>query len=184
MKIRTFLLLSVIFAAGFTSLEAQQRVIEKSKVYHIARITLPGKVRIAAKDLSLINDTLLQFKSRNSNGSMSMKELSTSEIRYLKIKTGNNAAIGFAAGASLGLVFSVTGALYMKNNPAIYESHSNWTSFIAGFTAGGAILGTFIGLCIPELRKYTIPDPNTPYSLKVSSSVFPGYKGLGLRLKF
>jgi hypothetical protein len=173
----TLLILSI-------SMNAQRRVIELNKKYTASKIYQHGKGTIGAKDMILVNDTLLNFKSITSEGTLRDRELSTSNVRFVKIKKGSYAGIGAAAGAGFGLLCSVYGVLSVKSDPTLDDSGVDWGPFIAAFTVGGAVIGTIAGLCIPKWRTYFLPDNRTSYTIKISPTVSPYYCGLGLKMKF
>lgn len=183
MKKNLLLLLSLTLVLS-SPVQAQKRVIEKLKKYSSAKIYMPNHLILGAKDLTMINDTLLQFRSRSTDGSVNMKQLSTSGVRYLKIKTGTYAGVGFAAGAGVGLLSSLYGILSVKEDPTLDDSETNWTPFVLGFTGGGALIGTIVGLCIPKWKTFFIPDQRTPYSFNICPAVNPIYKGAGVRITF
>jgi len=179
---KCILILGLLLIVG--SVFAQRRIVEMNKVYSTVKIYRPGKGTIQVKNMMLINDTLLQFNSIRSNGSIITKQLSTSNIRYVKIKIGSYAAIGAAAGAGMGLFSSLYAVLLVQNDPTVDDSNVNWTPYIVGFTAGGALIGSFVGLCIPKWKTYFLPDKETSYSIMFSPGLSPAYCGLGIKIKF
>ena len=179
---KCILILGLLFFVS--SLFAQRRTIEFNKEYLTARIYRPGKGTMQVRNMMLINDTLLQFSSTTSNGSIITKRLSTANIKFVKIKTGSYAAIGAAAGAGIGLLSSVYAILLVQNDPTVDDSNVNWTPVVIGFTAGGALIGTIAGLCIPKWKTYFLPDRETSYSIMFAPVVSPAYCGLGIKMKF
>lgn len=177
------LLLLAILIMG-CSVSAQKRTLEISKKYATAKIIQTGKSTIPVKNMMLVNDTVLQYNSKSRDGSINMKQISTSGVRYVKIKKGSYAVVGALAGAGIGLLSSVNGVLTVKTDPTLDDSGVNWGPFIVGFTAGGALIGTVVGLCIPKWSTYFIPDKRTSFSIKFSPTISPAYCGLGLKMKF
>lgn len=166
------------------SVSAQKRTIVMDKNYATAKIVQIGKGIMPVKNMILVNDTLLQYNSKSSDGSMITRQISTSSVRYVKIKKGSYVGIGVAAGAGIGLLSSVYGVLSVKSDASLDDSGVNWAPFIIGFTAGGALIGTVVGLCIPKWRTYFIPDNKSSYSIKFAPSISPAYCGLGMKVKF
>lgn len=166
------------------SVSAQQRTIVMNKKYANAKIVQVGKGMFPVKNLMLVNDTLLQYTSKGGDGSIGMKQISVSNVRYVKIKKGSYFGIGALAGAGIGLLSAVYGVLTVKSDTNLDDSGVNWTPFIVGFTAGGALIGGIVGVCIPKWKTYFIPDGKTSFSIKFSPSISPAYCGLGMKMKF
>jgi len=174
------LILGLLLFVG--SIFAQRRTIEINKKYSAAKIYLAGKGTIAAKKLILVNDTLLQYNSIGSDGSINMRQFSTFNVRYVKIRKGNYAGIGVAVGTGIGLLCGVDAAIFAESD----SESSEFTSapYIIGFTIGGAIVGTVVGLCIPKWKRMYVPHRMTSYSIKIASAISPAYCGLGIKMKF
>ena len=166
------------------SVSAQKRTIEINKKYATAKIVQIGKGTVPVKNLMLVNDTLLQYNSKSGDGSIVMKQISVSNVRYVKIKKGSYFGIGALAGGGMGLLSAVYGVLTVKSDPSLDDSGVNWAPFIVAFTAGGAVIGGVVGLCIPKWKTYFIPDGKTSFSIKFSPSISPAYCGLGIKMKF
>lgn len=179
---KAYLLLLPIFILSL-SVSAQKRVLESNHNYSTAKIVITGKGVIPVKNMMLVNDTLLQYNSQKSDGSSYLKQVSTSTIRYVKIKQGSYAGIGAAAGAGTGLLSAVYGILTVKSDPTLDDSDVNWTPFVLGFTAGGALIGSMVGLCIPKWRTYFLPDSKTSSSIKFTPVMSPAYCGIGIKMK-
>lgn len=176
------LIIALLIMVG--SISAQKRTIEKNKKYSSAKMVLIGKGTVPVKNLMLVNDTLLEYNSKNGDGSINMKQISASSVRYVKIKKGSYFGIGALAGGGMGLLSSIYGVLTVKSDPSLDDSGVNWAPFIIGFTAGGALIGGIVGVCIPKWKTYFLPDRSTSFSIKFSPSISPAYYGLGMKMKF
>lgn len=176
------MIMAILVMAG--SVSAQKRTIELNRKYATAKIVVTGRGIIPVKNMSLVSDTLLQYNSKGSDGSIIVKQISTSVVRYVKIKKGSYVGLGALAGAGIGLLSSVYGVLTVKNDPSLDDSGVNWGPFIVGFTAGGALIGSIVGVCIPKWKTYFIPDQRTSFSIKFSPAISPAYCGLGMKMKF
>ena len=176
------LIVALLIIAG--SVSAQKRTLVMNKKYSNAKMVLIGKGTVPVKNLMLVNDTLLEYNSKNGDGSINMKQISASSVRYVKIKKGSYFGIGALAGAGVGLLSAVYGVLTVKSDRNLDDSGVNWAPFIVGFTAGGALIGGIVGVCIPKWRTYFIPDGKTSFSIKFSPSISPAYCGLGMKMKF
>ena len=166
------------------SVSAQKRTIEMNKKYANAKVVQVGKGIIRVKNMTLVNDTLLQYNSQSSDGSISMKQVSTSIVRYVKIKKGSYAGIGAVAGGGMGLLIMLDVALTIKSDPNLDDSEVNYTPWVVGVTAAGAVIGGLVGLCIPKWKTYFLPDRSTSFSIKFTPSISPAYCGLGMKMKF
>jgi hypothetical protein len=180
---KKYVLLLAILILGY-SVSAQKRTLEINKRYATAKIVQTGRGVFPVKNMTMINDTVLQYNSGGGDGSINMKQISTSAVRYVKVKKGNYAGLGALAGAGMGLLSSVYGVLTVENDPYYDDTDVNWSPFIVGFTAGGALIGTVVGLCIPKWRTYFIPNQKTSFSINFSPSISPAYCGLGIKMKF
>jgi len=179
--------LSVIFLLALSAVVfAQTRVIQLNKVYPKAKIYQHGKGTIAAQEMSLINDTLLSFQSRTSDGSFRSRQLSTANVRYVKLKRGSYAGIGAAAGAGIGLLCAAYVQL-LDDGVDYYDevgSDINWTPVYLGCIAGGAVIGAISCMFIPKWKTFFLPDRSTSYTIKISPAISPYYCGIGVRVKF
>jgi hypothetical protein len=155
-----------------------------NKKYPNAKIVQIGKGIVPVKNLMLVSDTVLQYNSKGGDGSTGMKQISVSNVRYVKIKKGSFFGIGALAGAGVGLLSSVYGVLTVKSDPSLDDSGVNWAPFIVAFTAGGAVIGGVVGLCIPKWKTYFIPGGKTSFLIKFTPSISPAYCGLGMKMKF
>jgi hypothetical protein len=181
---KKYVLLLVVLILGFT-VSAQKRTLEINKKYAKAKIVQMGRGTFSAKNVTLLNDTVLQYNSGGGDGSLNMQQISTSTVRYVKVKKGTYAVIGVLAGAGIGLLSSVYAVLTVENDPT-YGDTTDFPSgaFIAGFTAGCALIGSIVGVSIPKWRTYFIPNQKTSFSINFSPSISPAYCGLGIKMKF
>jgi hypothetical protein len=161
-------------------LQAQNQFLEKNKIYSYAKIYQKGMPAVKVKNLILSNDSLLQYTLNDYQGSSHKILLSTTNVRYISVIKGSHVASYGAYGGAVGLISS----LYAVFDPTLKDSGVNWTPFILGFTAGGAVIGALVGVCVPKWKILFIPAKRTSYSLGITPVVNRIYYGAGLRLCF
>jgi hypothetical protein len=144
-------------------------------------------VPIAARGLSLVNDTILQYTDKISGVAKSLN-VSANSVNYVKMRVGTKAGEFALYGAGIMFLSSLYGVLTAeKSSVDVYGETSdiNWVPFIVGFTVGGAAIGGLVGLCCPKYKNLYFKDKYTTYTFKIS----PLYSrntgaGLGLRVTF
>jgi hypothetical protein len=176
-----FLLLAVCFVVN-TSI-AQKQYLDKSKTYSTAKIYQRGSNTLRVNNLVLTNDSLIQY-SLNGYGSSNLKEVSTKNIRYVAVKNGTYAGTYAAIGGGFGLLCGLYGVLSVKADPTLDDSGVNWTPFIVGFTAGGAVIGVLLGATKAKWKMLYVPDKKTSYNFKLAPCFGKDYCGLGVRIIF
>jgi hypothetical protein len=176
-----FLMLSVCFIVN-TSV-AQKQFLDKNKTYPTAKIYQRGSSTIKVNNLILSNDSLIQYKLKGYESS-GIKEVSTKNIRYIAVKNGTYAGSYAAIGGGFGLLCSLYGVLSVKADPTLDDSGVNWTPYVVGFTAGGAVLGVLIGATKAKWKMLYVPDKKTSYNFQLAPNLGKDYCGLGLRITF
>jgi hypothetical protein len=175
-------LLIVVFLTCTT--QAQTKYLEPNKNYTVAKIYQKGVSAIKVKDLTFTNDSLLQYKSTDANGTTREMLMSTTNIRYVAVPKGNHAAIYGLYGASVGLLSSLYGVLDVKSDPYLDDSGVDWAPFVLGFTAGGAAIGVIVGLFVPKWQFLYAPENKTAYSIKLSPVMNKDFYSLGVNVTF
>jgi len=171
-------LIAILFFIN--SVYAQKQYLELNSKYPVAKVYQKGMSTVKVKNLVLINDTTLQYSLSESGET----QISTDKIRYVAIKKGTRAAAYGAYGGAMGLLSALYGVLSVKNDPTLDDSGVNWGPFIAGFTVGGAALGTVVGLCIPKWKIHYAPDKSTSFLIELTPYSNSNLYGLGLKVKF
>jgi hypothetical protein len=162
--------------------------LEPNKKYVKGRIYMKRNYNpISARNLTLVNDSILQYSDAVSGTTQSLNVYSSS-VNYLKIKTGTRAG-GYALyGGLLGGLCSLYGVLEAeKTSLDDYGETSgiNWLPFVGGFTAGGALIGAIIGACSPKYKNFYIKDHSSAFILNVAPHYNPGGDaGVTVRLTF
>ena len=180
--LKFFAIIALLIIVG--SVSAQKRTIVMNNKYTNAKVVLIGKGTVPVRNLMLVNDTLLQYNSKSGDGSTNMKQVSASSVRYVKIKKGSYAGIGAIAGGGFGLLVMLDVVLSVKSDATLDDSNVNWAPYVVAVTAGGVLIGSLVGLCIPKWKTYFLPDKKTSFSIKFSPSISPSYCGLGMKMKF
>lgn len=186
----TFKLLAVILIClvSHTAISQKQKLyLEPNKTYPTGKIYLRKSfVPIVANNFKLMNDTTLSY-SEGSNSANSLS-LSAASINYIKIRTGTKAGeFALWGGAFMGLC-SLYGVLSAENESLDSSGETsgvNWFPFVAGFTAGGAVVGGLIGLFIPKYHNFYVQDKNVTYIISLSPCYYAnGSAGIGLSVRF
>jgi hypothetical protein len=166
------------------SVYAQKKYLEINKNYSVAKIYQKDMYSFKVLNLTLTNDTVLQYNLSDSEGSSKRTQISTDNIRYIQIKNGTHAGSYGIYGGVTGLLSAIYGVLSVKADPNLDDSGVDWAPFIFGFTAGGFAIGALVGLCVPKWKLLYIPDKKTSYSIGLSPNVNQYYYGLSLKVSF
>jgi len=163
--------------------KAQNEFLEININYSIAKIYREGKAAVKVKDLILTNDTLLEYSINDLGFKYHKEQCSTTNIKFIAVKNGNYAVV---SGLSGGLAGLVGGSLFYLNEAGKLEDiakvldNPGW--YFVGCIAGGAVIGTLVGTCIPKWEVLYIPDIKTSFS--ISPKANQNYCGLGLTFDF
>jgi hypothetical protein len=162
--------------------------LELNKTYSSGKIYLKKSfVPIVAKDFKLMNDSILNYTD-SGTGLANSLNLSTTSINYIKIRTGTKAAnFALLGGAFMGLcaLSGVASAEQESIDTAGQTSNVNWLPFVAGFTAGGAVIGGLIGVFIPKYKNFYLKDKHTVYTFGLSPYYYTdGSAGIKMQVRF
>jgi len=121
------LILLVLIIFAFNSLEAQKRYLEPNKNYSKAKIIQNGEIPIQAKNLIMVNDSMVQYSVYSKEGAVETQvKLSSSTIQKVLIKKGTYAAeyglvfgLGALAGGLLGVAQAKNDPLYVDDGQHI-----------------------------------------------------------------
>ena len=176
---KIFLFCCLVLNIGF--LVAQTNYVEKGKHYSLARIYPRNGGVFRASDFQMINDSVVTFTRIGSTVSQNMNVLN---MNFVSVKSGSMALPYGLYGAGLGLLSALYGISNVKADPALDDSKVNWTPFVAGFTAGFGLLGTFIGALTPKWKRLYMPNHSTSYSFSITPELHDKYNGVRLIVKF
>jgi len=187
--------ISIMLLTLFICMTSQIAVAQKGKLY-LEQNTVYSKSRIYikrnldpiyAKELKLVNDTVLQYKDSETGLEKSLN-VHNSSVNYIKVKTGTQAGSFALYGGLLGGLSAVVGVLNAEGY-SVDEygdtSGINWLPFVGGFTAGGALIGALIGVWSPKYKNFYLKDNSTAFTLSVEPQYIPGKEaGIGIRITF
>jgi hypothetical protein len=177
-----FKVLLVLFCCSLSHYAIAQKTklyLETNKTYPKGNIYIKKSlIPIPATGLTLVHDSILQYTDTKTGLAKSLN-LTTSSINYVKMKTGTKAGEFALYGGGLMCLSAIYGVLSAeKTSVDVYGETSGikWFPFVAGFTAGGAIIGGLIGVFCPKYKNFYIKDNLTTYSFKISPVY---YKSVG-----
>lgn len=179
---RNILLILLLFF--WLPLFSQKQFLEMDKSYPVAKIYEKGKPAVTVNNLVLTADTVLKYNLSGNSSVSGSQTRNINNIRYIGVKTGTHAGIYGVYGAASGLVGSVIGVLQVKADPTLDDSGVDWAPFILGFTAGGAVIGAVVGLCVPRWKMLYIPEKSTACSVVLTPLSNRNFTGLGIRVSF
>lgn len=188
----TTLKIIVIFFVCSTTFSATAQkdrlYLEMNKKYSNGRIYFKRTLTpVYASELTLVNDSTLNFVDKQS-GKVNSLNLNTSTLNYLKIKTGTKAGQFALYGGLLMGLSGLVGVLSAEQESLeLYgeTSEINWVPFVAGFTAGGALVGALIGSFSPKYKNFYIKNNATSYNFEISPQYLKGGGiGLAVNVKF
>jgi hypothetical protein len=175
------LIVLIVVMLSFNLVMAQKQYLDTNKTYSTAKIYQKGKSEVLkVSNLKFVNDTLLQYQEFNSNINKQEPFL-TSNVRYIAVKSGTYAGSYALYGGAVGLLSSLIAVL--ETDP-LGESGINWFPFVAGFTAGGAVIGGLIGACNPKWKTLYIQNKATSYNINISPNINSYYCGIGIKITF
>lgn len=177
----------ICFVGHSTLAQKNKLFLESNKTYSTGKIYIKKSfVPILAKDFKLINDSTLFYKD-SGTGIANSLNISTTSVNYIKVRTGTKAGeFALWGGAFMGLC-SLSGVLSAENELVdAYGQTSgiNWLPFVAGFTAGGAIIGGLIGVFVPKYKNFYLKDKYTTYTFGLSPYYYTGSAGIKMQVRF
>jgi hypothetical protein len=188
---QNFKLLAILLIClvGHSAMAQKNKLfLESNKIYSTGKIYLKKSfVPIVAKDFKLMNDSILNYTDSGTGITKSMN-LSTTPVNYIKIRTGTKAGeFALWGGAFMGLS-ALYGALSAENESLDTSGETsgvNWLPFVAGFTAGGAVIGGLIGVFVPKYKNFYLKDKHTAYTFGLSPYYYTdGSVGMKLQVRF
>lgn len=177
------LLISIALLTG--SVNAQDRFLETNKSYDIAKISLIDNGSLKVKNLTFVNDTLLQYSVNAIGFKYNKEQRSTTNIKYIAVKNGSHAFKYGMIGGILGLLggsLFITYQLVIADDPDKSDTVKNPGWLLVGSISGGAIGGALIGLCVPKWELIKNPDKKISFFILPKANL--NYCGLGLTFNF
>lgn len=160
---------------------AQTSFVEKGKQYSLARIYPKGGGVFRARNLEMVNDSVVSFLK---NGSPEIRRMNVVNLNFVVVKKGSMALPYGLYGAGLGLLSGLYGVSTVKADPELDDSQVNWVPFVGAMTAGFGFVGVIIGAVTPKWKRLYLPDRTTAYSLNVVPDVGNRYSGIRIVAKF
>ena len=183
------LVVILIFLAGHSAIAQKNKLyLESNKTYSTGKIYLQKSfVPIVAKDFKLMNDSILNYTD-SGTGIANSLNISATSVNYIKVRTGTKAGeFALWGGAFMGLC-ALSGVLSAEEeslDTSGQTSDVNWLPFVAGFTAGGALIGGLIGVFVPKYKNFYLKDKNTAYTFGLSPYYYTdGSVGMKLQVRF
>ena len=159
--------------------KAQSNLMEVGKKYTMGKIYLKTNRIVKTGKIHLENDSTLTFTMPNA---YQANTVSVSDVKFVKLKVGNNAikygaiGAGFMAGASLLALSNVAADPYT-------ETKDNAGTIILGFIGGGAVVGALIGTASPKWKTFYIKsNPSGQSTTFILPSIDPYSKAFSLNL--
>ncbi|HNX66246.1 MAG: hypothetical protein GT597_14815 [Bacteroidales bacterium] len=183
--------MAIVFAVAIScNLNAQynKQYLEANKSYSRGKIYIKKTIQpIEARNIMFVQDSLVQYTDAGSGGAGSMT-LASGTVNYVKVKTGSKAGAFALYGGGLMGLSALVGVLTAEGE-AVGDygetSGINWTPFVLGFTAGGALVGAAIGAFVPKYTNYYVKTPGMAVNVKIVPQYYYGRAaGVGVRVTF
>jgi hypothetical protein len=180
--------LILISISGSLKAQYNKLYLEPNKSYSRGKIYVRKSIQpIEAKNIQLMQDTVLQYLDVQTGQSKSIP-VNLSTVNFIKAKAGSRAGAFALYGGGLMCLSALVGVLTAEGDQLEYYGETsgiNWTPFVLGFTAGGAVVGAAIGAFVPKYTNYYIKTPGTAMNVKILPQVYYGRAvGLGVRVTF
>ncbi len=184
-----------IFTAVFAvviccNLDAQynKQYLDFNKSYSRGKIYIKKTIQpIEARNISIVQDTLLQYTDTQT-GDTRKQTVAAGSVNYIKVKTGSKAGAFALYGGGLMCLSALVGVLSAEGESVEdYGDTSgiNWTPFVLGFTAGGAVVGAAIGAFVPKYTNYYVKTPSVALNIKIVPQYYYGRAaGAGIVVTF
>jgi hypothetical protein len=156
-----------------TQVKSQNSFIEIGEKYAVVKIGLKNYQFIKVRTLVLINDSTLTYQSSGSN---LQKTLPVKNVKFISERKGTYAVYYGLVGGGIGFLSALSA--HVGTNFAGY----NYAPWYIGLTAGGAVVGTLVGLCVPKWKSLSFKDGRTAYSFRMSPYIYGNQYGLGLTI--
>jgi len=155
--------------------KSQTNYIVVGKKYSVVKLTLNNYQFKKAKNLSLINDSIINYENYETGVH---EVVSVKNVKFLSEKKGTFALVYGLVGAGIGLSsVLITHATYNTTNVDVAPVY-------IGMTVGCAAIGTLIGACIPKWKKLEFQDNRTTYTFRILPNINKNYYRLGLTVNF
>jgi hypothetical protein len=174
---------------GFPALAQNRKLfLELNKTYELGQIYKGKSLNsFSATNITLINDSILNYTDKNT-GIMKSMNIRTSDVNFLKIKSGTKAGQYALYGGALMLSFSLVSVLSAEQEMLEETgdtSGEKWFPVVGGATAVGAVIGAIIGAFSPKYKNFYLKDNSTAFILSVTPQYNPGKEvGIGIRFTF
>lgn len=189
MKTLVKILTTLIIFSISCSLNAQYNklYLEANKTYSRGKIYVKKSIQpLEARNIKLVQDTLLQYTDTQTDETRSLP-ITSSAVNYIKVKSGSKAGAFALYGGGLMCLSALVGVLTAEGDQIEGTGETsgiNWTPFVLGFTAGGAVIGAAIGAFVPKYTNYYVKTPGVALNVKIVPQYYGNAAGVGLRVTF
>lgn len=185
---RIFAALIAISLSCLLNAQYSKQYLEGNKTYVRGKIYIKKSIQpIEARNIMIVQDSVLQYTDAQA-GDTRVLTLPSSTVGYVKVKTGSKAGAYALYGGGLMCLSALVGVLTAEGESVEdYGDTSgiNWTPFVLGFTAGGAVIGGVIGAFVPKYNNYYIKTPGMALNVKIVPQYYYGRSaGIGVRVTF
>ncbi len=158
-------------------IKAQTNYLANGKQYTKARIYSKHEGVLKAKNLELVNDSIVSFTNLGSHASENMR---VKNLNYVLVKEGTHALKYGLYSGGIGLCIVGSSALLATVDPDYVDSGENVAGIIIGYTVGIAAVGAIIGSFVPNWKRYYIHKGSTAYSYFITPYI--NNKSFGINL--
>lgn len=185
--IKICILLIAVSISCTVKAQYNKQYLESNTSYNRGKIYVKKSIQpIEAKNIQLTQDTLLQYVDIQTGESKSIP-VNLAAVNYIKVKTGSKAGAFALYGGGLMCLSALVGVLTAEGE-AVEDygdtSGINWTPFVLGFTAGGAVVGAAIGAFVPKYTNYYIKTPSAAYNIRIVPQYYGRSAGIGMVVTF
>ncbi len=185
-NILSLLVLLILTSGSYSSFAQKSKLyLEEGRTYSKGKIFLKKSlISIPAKQITLVNDTTISY-TNTETGAHSTLNAYDGPVNYLKIKSGTRALEFGLYGAGVGLLSSAYALLQTELDYGSGSTSEFAVPFLVGFTAGGAAIGSLIGVFSSKYKNYYIKDRPVAYDMDIYPVVYSGQAiGLGMHITF
>lgn len=174
-----FTLSILILCTGL--IKAQTNYLAKGKHYTKVLIYSKQEGVLKAKNLELVNDSLVYFTKL---GAITSENMKVKNLNYVLVKEGTHALKYGLISGGIGLCIVAPSALLATTDPDYVDSGENVAGIIIGYTLGIAAVGAIIGSFVPNWKRYYIQKGSTTYSYLVKPFIYKKFFGINLVCTF
>lgn len=179
--------IAVIFCCNLNA-QYNKQYLELNKSYSRGKIYIKKSIQsIDAKNIAIVQDSLLQYTDAQA-GDTRTQTVAANSVNYVKVKTGSKAGVFALYGGGLMCLSALVGVLTAEGESVEdYGDTSgiNWTPFVLGFTAGGAVVGAAIGAFVPKYTNYYVKTPSMALNIRIVPQYYYGRAaGAGIIVTF